>query len=57
MKQVWYVYGDPNKVSYGPNLFATKLAAEAYARECFPNESVTQRYARIYYREVIGESS
>lgn len=52
MNEVWYVHGDPYAVDRWPTLFATKLAAEAYARECFPDEDPDKRYARVMYREV-----
>jgi hypothetical protein len=39
-----------------PVLFATKMAAEMYARLEFPNESPDTRYARIFYRSVWEEA-
>lgn len=60
MKEVWYVSGaDPEK--RWPELFATKMAAEIYARYVFPDDSPDERYARVMYRpmweeaDVIGE--
>jgi hypothetical protein len=55
VKQVWYVQGaDPEFPM--PVLFATKMAAEMYARLEFPNESPDTRYARIFYRSVWEEA-
>lgn len=55
MKQVWYVRGaDPE--SPMPVLFATKMAAEMYARLEFPDEHPDTRYARIFYRSVWEEA-
>lgn len=55
MKQVWFVQGaDP--YSPMPVLFATKLAAEIYARQEFPNEDPDTRYARVFYKSVWEES-
>ena len=55
MKQVWYVQGaDPD--SPMPVLFATKMAAEMYARQEFPTLTESQRYARVFYRLVWEES-
>jgi hypothetical protein len=49
---VWFVQGEDIGDATYPTLFATKLDAEVYARELFPEESEDRRYARIYYREV-----
>ena len=49
MKQVWYVQGADPEASM-PVLFATKMAAEMYARQEFPTLTESQRYARIFYR-------
>lgn len=47
--QVWYVQGaDPD--ARFPEFFATKEMAERYAREIFPDEDESARYARIYFR-------
>lgn len=46
--QVWFVRGDGDT-----RLFDSKESAERWARECFPGESAEQRYARVYYREVL----
>jgi hypothetical protein len=55
MKTVWYVQGaDPDE--FMPKLFATKMAAEIYARQVFPTLSIDQQYARVYYRNVWEES-
>ena len=55
MKEVWYVAGEDTD-GHMPTLFDTKLAAEAYARVLFPEESESKRYARIYYRPVLDLS-
>lgn len=47
---VWYV---ADGQGYIPTLFDTKEAAEKWARMLFPDESPSQRYARVYYREVM----
>ena len=44
---VWYVQGDGNNL-----LWKTKMDAEMYARELFPDEPAHYRYARIMYTEV-----
>lgn len=55
MKQVWYVAGaDPD--SPMPVLFSTKVAAEIYARQEFPEEHPDRRYARIFYKSVWEEA-
>jgi hypothetical protein len=36
-------------------LFATKMAAEIYARKLFPDEDPDRRYARIYCMPVWEE--
>lgn len=55
MRQVWYVAGaDPE--SPIPVLFDTKLAAEIYARQVFPDADPDARYARIFYKSVWQES-
>jgi hypothetical protein len=35
-------------------LLKTKIEAERYARELFPEESEDSRYARIYCKSVVG---
>lgn len=44
---LWEVAGDPDR-----SLFRTKLEAERAAREIFPDENVSQRYARLQSRIV-----
>jgi hypothetical protein len=39
-----------------PVLFATKMAAEMYARQEFPHADPDERYARIFYKSVWEES-
>ena len=51
---VWLVWGDPNAIDGMPCLWETKLDAERYARECFPDMHPDLRYARIYYKEVMN---
>lgn len=55
MKVVWFVAGaDPD--SPMPVLFATKMAAEIYARREFPDAHPDERYARVFYKSVWEES-
>jgi hypothetical protein len=54
MKQVWFV--ETLDSSESPVLFATKMAAEMYARELFPDVASDVRYARVKYRSVWEES-
>lgn len=50
----WYVVGETKLYETPfPTFFRTKIQAEEYARELFPEESAHRRYARIQYREVI----
>ena len=56
MKQVWYVQGADSGSERFPEFFATKMAAEMYAREQFPAESPDARYARIFHRNVWEEA-
>lgn len=55
MTEVWYVKG-ADVDSPMPVLFATKMAAEIYARYVFPDEGEDKRYARIFYKSVWEES-
>lgn len=52
MNQVWYVQGEET-AGFAPTLFDTKEAAEVYARMLFPDETESNRYSRIFYREVL----
>lgn len=55
MTEVWFVAGaDPD--SSMPVLFATKTAAEMYARQEFPDAHPDERYARIFYKSVWEEA-
>lgn len=54
MTKVWYVQG-ADVDSPMPVLFATKMAAEIYARDVFPDEGPDKRYARIFYKSVWEE--
>lgn len=53
---VWMVWGDPHSTGNMPNLWETKLEAEKYAREMFPNEHPDIRYGRIFYKEILNWS-
>ena len=55
MKQVWFVAGAAPD-SPMPVLFDTKMAAEMYARQEFPDADPDARYARIFYKSVWEES-
>lgn len=46
---MWEVAGDPDR-----SLYRTKMDAERAAREIFPDESVSQRYARVQYRNIVS---
>lgn len=46
---LWEVAGDPDR-----SLLRTKLEAERAAREIFPDENVSQRYARVQYRTIVN---
>lgn len=50
-KIVWYVLGDVHK-----STFKTKMEAEIYCRKLFPEETAQQKYQRIMYRTVEGET-
>ncbi len=55
MKTVWYVVGaDPDCAI--PVLFATKMAAEIYARQVWPDADPSARYARVMSRYVWEEA-
>ena len=51
MNEIWYVdEGEGfHLVAY---VFETKIEAERYARELFPEESQDLRHARIYFKTV-----
>lgn len=49
MSEVWYVQGDEDVT-----LFKTKMDAERYARELFPDETESVRYARIFFFPVVS---
>jgi hypothetical protein len=51
-KEIWYVRGEDTGGRL-PTFFDSKLAAEAYAAILFPDEPVTKRYGRIYYRPLL----
>lgn len=51
MTEIWYVLGDQDR-----HLFATKMAAEIWARHLYPNADPDARYARIRFKNVFEES-
>lgn len=48
---LWYVVGTADDTACPP-LFSTKMRAEVYARERFPDESPSRRYARVMFTTV-----
>ena len=54
MKQIWYVNDGKGGFHWVEHVFETKMEAERYARECFPDETEDERYARIFYKEVVS---
>ncbi len=44
---MWEVSGDPHWA-----LYRTRMDAERAARECFPDENSSQRYARLHFRTI-----
>lgn len=52
MNMVWYVQGEHEDPDAWPTLFDTKLGAEMWAKELFPNEDPSTRYARIFFKTV-----
>lgn len=46
---LWEVAGAPDR-----SLFLTKMDAERAAREIFPDENFSQRYARVQYRNIVN---
>jgi len=53
MSEIWYV-NEGEGFHLVPHVFETKMEAEQYARELFPDETEDERYARIYYKEVVS---
>lgn len=53
MKEIWYV-NEGKQFHLVEYVFATKMEAERYARELFPDENEDERYARIFYKEVLS---
>jgi hypothetical protein len=53
MREIWYV-NEGEGFHLVPYVFETKIEAERYARECFPDESEDERYARIFCKEVVS---
>ncbi len=47
--EMWYVFGI--KDTY----YATKMTAEAAARQAFPDEDPDKRYSRVYYKTMYYE--
>ena len=54
MNEIWYVNEGNGGFHLVPHVFETKMEAERYARELFPDETEDERYARIYYKEVVS---
>jgi len=54
MKEIWYVNEGEGGFHFVAHVFETKIEAERYARESFPDEDEDTRYARIYYKEVVS---
>jgi len=53
MKEIWYV-NEGKGFHWVEHVFETKIGAERYAWECFPDESEDERYARIFYKKVVS---
>ena len=53
MNEIWYV-DEGEGFHLVANVFETKIEAERYARELFPEESQYLRHARIYCKEVVS---
>ena len=53
MNEIWYA-NEGAEFHLVPHVFETKMEAERYARELFPDETEDERYARIYYKEVVS---
>ena len=53
MNEIWYV-NEGEGFHLVDHVFETKIEAEKYARELFPNESEGERYARIYCKPVVS---
>jgi len=54
MKEIWYVNDSNGGFHWVDHVFETKIEAERYARECFPDESEDERYARIHCKPVVS---
>ena len=53
MSEIWYV-DEGEGFHLVAHVFETKVEAERYARELFPEESEDERYSRIYSKEVVS---
>jgi hypothetical protein len=53
MNEIWYV-DEGEGFHLVAHVFETKIEAERYARELFPEESQDLRHARIYCKEVVS---
>ena len=53
MSEIWYV-NEGEGFHLVAHVFETKIEAERYARELFPEESESERYSRIYSKEVVS---
>jgi hypothetical protein len=54
MTEIWYVDEGDGGFQFVSFMFETKIEAERYARELFPDESEDARYARIYCKPVVS---
>ena len=53
MSEIWYV-DEGEGFDLVAHVFETKIEAEKYARELFPDEDEDVRYARIYCKPVVS---
>jgi len=53
MSEIWYV-DEGEGFDLVAHVFETKIEAERYARELFPDESEDSRDARIYCKPVVS---
>ncbi len=54
MNEIWYVNDGNGGFHWVDHVFETKIEAERYARECFPDETEDERYARIHCKPVVS---
>ena len=53
MSEIWYV-NEGEGFYLVEHVFETKIEAERYARELFPDEDERTRYARIHCKPVVS---